>query len=255
MKITSDKVLAIPKNEITSGGGGGGGGRDSITVENMNLRLLTPKEESKNRKSTIIYPSYDTIADKDGIFPKIKSDSINNTKSPHNQQATTLSLENNTSTKNNKNSKPTIKFPLAASKATKILKREIKQLPPDLNVHKLIEIELFNRKINVGDRDLLERGLRHEYVNELDQAIACYTRARKQSKDPYLPRLFLGAVYFKQELYLTSLKHFSAAVQMISELNGALYSIQDDFCANFNRAATYFRVGDDKLGEHIEYND
>ena len=39
------------------------------------------------------------------------------------------------------------------------------------------QVQLYNRKINIGDRDLFERGLKHEATDENEQAIVCYTRA------------------------------------------------------------------------------
>ena len=39
------------------------------------------------------------------------------------------------------------------------------------------QVQLYNRKINIGDRDLFERGLKHEATDENDQAIMCYIRA------------------------------------------------------------------------------
>jgi hypothetical protein len=67
-------------------------------------------------------------------------------------------------------------LPLAMKKATRNLKRIIKPVPPDIQVHNLIKVELYNRKINIGDRDLFERGLKHESMDENDQAATCYTR-------------------------------------------------------------------------------
>ena len=145
-------------------------------------------------------------------------------------------------------SKPTIMFPAAVSRATRTLKRATKKVPRDVFVHNLLDVEMHNRKINMGDRELFERGLRHEAANEDDSAIACYVRARKTSKDPQLPRMFLGAVYFKKGLYLAALKQYDAALRTIGESRGMQYSPQDDFVANYNRAVTYFRLGEDACG-------
>ena len=146
-------------------------------------------------------------------------------------------------------SKPTIILPATITRATRTLKRATKAVPKDVFVHNLLDVEMNNRKINMGDRELFERGLRHEAAHEDDSAIACYVRARKTSKDPQLPRMFLGAVYFKKELYLAALKQYDAAVWAINESRGGKqYCLQDDFVASYNRAVTYFRVGDDACG-------
>ena len=38
-------------------------------------------------------------------------------------------------------------------------------------------MQLYNRKINIGERDLFERGLKFEAADENEQAITCYIRA------------------------------------------------------------------------------
>ena len=144
--------------------------------------------------------------------------------------------------------KPTISLPSSMKRSTRKLKNIVKNTPPDVFIHNLLDVELHHRKINMGDRDLLERGLRHEMNNDVDQAIVCYVRARKQSKDPQLPLMFLGAVHFKKGQYLVALKHFNAAMRIIAEARGAMYVVQDDFVTSFNRAVTHFRLGDDAGG-------
>ena len=144
--------------------------------------------------------------------------------------------------------KPTISLPASMKRSQRKLKNIVKNTPPDVFVHNLLDVELHNRKINMGDRDLLERGLRHELNNDIDQAIVCYVRARKQSKDPQLPLMFLGAVHFKKGQYLVALKHFNAAMRIISDTRGAMYVVQDDFVTSFNRGITHFRLGDDTSG-------
>ena len=144
--------------------------------------------------------------------------------------------------------KPTISLPATMKRSQRKLKNIVKNTPPDVFVHNLLDVELHNRKINMGDRDLLERGLRHEMNNDVDQAIVCYVRARKQSKDTQLPLMFLGAVHFKRGQYLVALKHYNAAMRIIAEARGAMYVVQDDFVTSFNRGITYFRLGDDAGG-------
>ena len=145
-------------------------------------------------------------------------------------------------------SKPTIQLPAAMARATRTLKKSVKKIAPDLFVHNLLDVELNHRKINMGDRELFERGLRHEMNNDMDQAIACYARARKQSKDPQLPRMFLGAACFRRGQHLTALTHYNSAMQIITNAHGAMYATQDDFVCSFNRAVVHFRIGDDAAG-------
>ena len=134
------------------------------------------------------------------------------------------------------------------ARATRTLKKTVKKIAPDLFVHNLLAVDLNHRKINMGDRELFERGMRHEMNNDMDQAIACYVRARKQSKDPQLPRMFLGAASFRRGQYLTALTHFNSAMQFIANAHGASYTTQDDFICSFNRAVVHFRLGDDAAG-------
>ena len=134
------------------------------------------------------------------------------------------------------------------ARATRTLKKTVKKIAPDLFVHNLLDVELNHRKINMGDRELFERGMRHEVNNDMDQAIACYVRARKQSKDPQLPRMFLGAACFRRGQHLTSLTHYNSAMQIITNAHGAMYATQDDFVCSFNRAVVHFRLGDDAAG-------
>lgn len=40
-----------------------------------------------------------------------------------------------------------------------------------------IQVELYNRKINIGDRDLFERGIRYENDDDNEMAFVSYRRA------------------------------------------------------------------------------
>ena len=45
-------------------------------------------------------------------------------------------------------------------------------------IHSLyVQVQLYNRKINIGERDLFERGLKFEAADDNEQAITCYVRA------------------------------------------------------------------------------
>ena len=56
-------------------------------------------------------------------------------------------------------------------------------------------MQLYNRKISIGDRDLFERGLKYESVDDNDQAVICYIRAG------VLQFIFLDTILFYSILF------------------------------------------------------
>jgi tetratricopeptide (TPR) repeat protein len=94
---------------------------------------------------------------------------------------------------------------------------------------------LYKRKVNIGERQLFEEGLKFEAEGEHDEAILRYIRAGKTSKEPHLSRLFIAAAYFRMNKFMVSLQHYTTAMKIISNVKGALYPQHDDFIAHYNR--------------------
>ena len=103
--------------------------------------------------------------------------------------------------------------------------------------------------VTYWERDLIEQGIKCGKDGNLDHAVASFTRAGTNSKEPHLSKIFLGSLYYQSNKNLAAISSFSEAIRLIQGIkSSSLYNKYDEFVARFNRAMVYFRAGNDDLG-------
>lgn len=110
-----------------------------------------------------------------------------------------------------------------------------KEKPYDIQVSVLIEIDLYNRKINLGERDLLEKGLKAEADGDSKSAVVCYTRAGSHSKDQHVSKMLLGHLHYSKGKLMLALKYFSDAIVILTDRLVHSRIVNDEFAAYHNR--------------------
>jgi CRP-like cAMP-binding protein len=123
-----------------------------------------------------------------------------------------------------------------------------KKAPPDYQVANLLEVDLAHRKINLGEKDMLERGLTLESQGDSKAAITCYTNAGAHSKDQQVSRMLLGNLHYRAGHFMTALKFYTVAISIIELKPEVMQSPQDIYLAYFNRGIINFRLGSDDDG-------
>lgn len=123
-----------------------------------------------------------------------------------------------------------------------------KQSTPDLQVSKLLDIDFSSRMINLGEKDMLERGLNLQNAGDLEAAAVYYTRAGAHSKDQQISKMLLGHVAYQSNKMLSALRYYDLAIRVIESKPAALRPVQDAFLGYFNRSIIRFRLGDDDDG-------
>ena len=68
---------------------------------------------------------------------------------------------------------------IQAAKAEKKIMALTNEVAPDILFTRLVEIDFNNRKINTGELDILQKGMKLEEKGDTNAAITCYTRAGK----------------------------------------------------------------------------
>ena len=66
---------------------------------------------------------------------------------------------------------------IQAAKAERKIMALTNEVAPDILFTKLVEIDFNNRKINTGELDILQKGMKLEEIGDINAAITCYTRA------------------------------------------------------------------------------
>ncbi|RYH27871.1 hypothetical protein EON65_12880 [archaeon] len=118
----------------------------------------------------------------------------------------------------------------------------------DLQVSTLLEIDFSCRLINLGEKEMLERGLSLQKAGDLEAAVIYYARAGAHSKDPQISRMLIGNVEYSRNKLLSALRYYGLAVSIIESKPPALRPLQDAFIGYYNRAVIHFRLGDDEEG-------
>jgi len=136
----------------------------------------------------------------------------------------------------------------AFDKAEKTIKKMSKEVPIDIQIHNMIEIDFHQRNNYCGEKDLFDHGKRCEEEDAIEDAISLYTRAGLHSKEPHLSKIFLGILYFKQRKYMQSLLYFTHAIEIQTHINEGLYNWYDDFISHYNRGVVNLKVGNDEQG-------
>jgi len=105
-----------------------------------------------------------------------------------------------------------------------------------------VKVDISIRKMSRAERDLLRQGRRAEAEGTADgitQATICYKRiAFKNGLDAHLAKLFLAALYFRQDNYVHAVGLYDNALAIMREKNHevtSLYYQQDSFLVHFNR--------------------
>lgn len=123
-----------------------------------------------------------------------------------------------------------------------------KKNPPDYQVSNLLDVDFSHRKINLGEKEMLQRGIKLESQGDIKAAISCYTNAGAHSKDQQISRMLLGNLHYRTGHLMTALKFYSVAIQIIEMKPEALRLPHDQFLAYYNRAIINFRLGSDEAG-------
>lgn len=123
-----------------------------------------------------------------------------------------------------------------------------KKNPPDYQVSNILDIDFTHRKINLGEKDMLQRGLKLENQGDFKAAINCYTNAGAHSKDQQISRMLLGNLNYRNGRLMTALKFYTTAIQIIEMKPEALRLPHDQFLAYYNRSIINFRLGADEEG-------
>jgi hypothetical protein len=118
---------------------------------------------------------------------------------------------------------------LSPTKAEKKIIELANELAPDLQVSVLTEIDFSNRKINLGEKEMLLKGLRVEAEGELESAISCYTRAGMHSKDPHISKMLIGNLHYKSGKIMLALNFYTQAAQMLTSRSGSTRLVTDEF--------------------------
>lgn len=137
---------------------------------------------------------------------------------------------------------------ITPAKAERKIIELAKEVPPDLQVSKLIEIDFSNRKINLGEKDMLEKAMVLEKEGDLENAALLYSRAGAHSKDPQLAKMLLGNLRYNSGKIMASLKFYNLAIKLLGERKENQRHLEDEFIAYYNRSIINFRLGDDESG-------
>ena len=138
---------------------------------------------------------------------------------------------------------------LSKDKAKKLIVKLTRDAPVDVELGRIKELNIAERKMSAGERSHLLRGCTFMEVEEWEPAIASFVRVAKKSKQPHLPFICIGVIRFRQKKYM-------AAVEAFAKAHSFLYSMkrvgqshpEDEFTALYNRALSYFRLGNDHAG-------
>ena len=131
---------------------------------------------------------------------------------------------------------------MSPTKAEKKISELASELAPDLQVSKLTDIDFTNRKINLGEKEMLLKGLRLEGEGDLESAIICYSRAGMHSKDPQISTMLIGNLHYKSGRLILALNFYMQAAQILSAKSASTRSKLDEFITYRNRGIINFRL-------------
>ena len=139
--------------------------------------------------------------------------------------------------------------PMLVTNATKTLKRMARDTAPDVQLNDLIPILLTHGKVSIGDKDILEAGLKAEKEGNTDLAITMYKRAGLHTKFPHLSKMFLAFVHYTTGKFMQALDYLTNAIDSQEKIRHMSVFVADDqFIAYYNRALVNFRLGNDDKG-------
>ena len=134
-------------------------------------------------------------------------------------------------------------------RALKIIHRLSQDTPTDTQLSDIIKVQstIRDKALSMADINAMEYAFEKENEDDLITAAKFFSKMKKRFKLPHLPAIALGVLYFKQKRFKEAVKEFSDAIKLQEALPRPLYSIADDTTALYNRALSYFRVGNDTL--------
>ena len=73
-----------------------------------------------------------------------------------------------------------------------------KSTPHNIQLQKIIELDLFSLKINLAERELLHKGLRYQDSGDFQQALKIFTTAGLRTSKPYVTKILIGSLHYEQ---------------------------------------------------------
>ena len=138
---------------------------------------------------------------------------------------------------------------IIVGQATKTLKRLARDSAPDVQLNSLMRIRLESGKVSIGDKDILEAGVKAEKEGHHEVAITMYKRAGLHTSKPHLSKMFLAVIHFQLGKFMHALDFLDSAVESQDKVRHlSQYSRDDHFVAFFNRTLVNFRLGNDDKG-------
>lgn len=176
-----------------------------------------------------------------------------------NDAAASLTSNNNTSNGNNNNGNNAnwntntmhelmTREYQASIRAERKIAMLAKEVPPDFHVSNLLDVHLTKRRINLGEKGMLEKGLALEKDGDFESASICYSRAGAHSKDPQISRMLLGNLHYRANHLMMALRCYNTAIEIVENRMAGLRVIDDEFLGYHNRAVINFRLGNDAQG-------
>jgi CRP-like cAMP-binding protein/tetratricopeptide (TPR) repeat protein len=123
-----------------------------------------------------------------------------------------------------------------------------KEVPADFHVSNVLDVHLTKRRINLGEKGMLEKGLALEKDGDFESASICYSRAGAHSKDPQISRMLLGNLHYRANHLMMALRCYNTAIEIVESKVSGLRVIDDEFLGYHNRAVINFRLGNDSQG-------
>jgi len=113
----------------------------------------------------------------------------------------------------------------------------------DLFVDQLLEVNFAERKINQGEKELLNRGYHLELEGDRTNAIATFTLAAIHSKDPQIAKMLLANLYYKSGDLMQALRLYDSVVNILKAQRLSKMQQLDAHLAYHNRGIINFRLG------------
>eukprot|EP00602_Paraphysomonas_sp_CaronLab_P011042 CAMPEP_0185022256 /NCGR_PEP_ID=MMETSP1103-20130426/4974_1 /TAXON_ID=36769 /ORGANISM="Paraphysomonas bandaiensis, Strain Caron Lab Isolate" /LENGTH=1344 /DNA_ID=CAMNT_0027554245 /DNA_START=188 /DNA_END=4219 /DNA_ORIENTATION=- len=137
----------------------------------------------------------------------------------------------------------------ARLKARRLIRDMASTAKPDPGTAKLILVSLENRRIGSGEREHLVIGIKHQQAGDLNLAFKAFNKAILVCKQSHIPTMCRGIVQYERGKFFSAIKDFTAALKAMELSPDSIRRhLNDIVIARFNRAMSYFRLGDDEKG-------
>ena len=139
--------------------------------------------------------------------------------------------------------------PLVLTQATKTLKKMAREIAPDVQLNDLLPVVLTSGKVSVGDKDILDAGLKAESEGNFEVAISMYKRAGLHTAKPHLSKMFLAFIHYRMRKFMQALDYLTWAINSQEKIKHlSTFCAEEQFIAYFNRGLVNFRLGNDDKG-------